>query len=94
MYYILTKKIPLNGGDYAYIRSSFSPKFYTVFGISLWLIYVFSAPVLANLVLLNFNIPIIDKFLTINYKKSRVMRNAEIHFQTGWGTAVILILEN
>ena len=63
MYYILTKKIPLNGGDYAYIRSSFSPKFYTVFGISLWLIYVFSAPVLANLVLLNFNIPIIDKFL-------------------------------
>ena len=35
MYYILTKKIPLNGGDYAYIRSSFSPKFYTVFGISL-----------------------------------------------------------
>jgi len=63
MYYILTKKIPLNGGDYAYIRSSFSPKFYTVFGISLWLIYVFSAPVLADLVLLNFNIPIIDKFL-------------------------------
>jgi len=63
MYYILTKKIPLNGGDYAYIRSSFSPKFYTIFGISLWLIYVFSAPVLADLVLLNFNIPIIDKFL-------------------------------
>jgi hypothetical protein len=63
MYYILTKKIPLNGGDYAYIRSSFSPKFYTVFGISLWLIYVFSAPVLSNLVLLNFNIPIFDKFL-------------------------------
>jgi hypothetical protein len=62
MYYILTKKIPLNGGDYAYIRSTFSPKFYTIFGISLWLIYVFSAPVLANLVLLNFNIPIIDKF--------------------------------
>jgi len=62
MYYILTKKIPLNGGDYAYIRSSFSPKFYTIFGISLWLIYVFSAPVLADLVLLNFNIPIIDKF--------------------------------
>ncbi|ARQ96719.1 hypothetical protein [Sulfolobus islandicus rod-shaped virus 11] len=62
MYYILTKKIPLNGGDYAYIRSTFSSKFYTVFGISLWLIYVFSAPVLANLVLLNFNIPIIDKF--------------------------------
>ena len=63
MYYILTKKIPLNGGDYAYIRSTFSPKFYTVFGISLWLIYVFSAPVLTDLVLLNFNIPIIDKFL-------------------------------
>jgi len=63
MYYILTKKIPLNGGDYAYIRSSFSPKFYTIFGISLWLIYVFSAPVLTDLVLLNFNIPIIDKFL-------------------------------
>ena len=63
MYYLLTKKIPLNGGDYAYIRSSFSPKFYTIFGISLWLIYVFSAPVLADLVLLNFNIPIIDKFL-------------------------------
>jgi len=63
MYYILTKKIPLNGGDYAYIRSTFSPKFYTIFGISLWLIYVFSAPVLADLVLLNFNIPIIDKFL-------------------------------
>ena len=62
MYYILTKKIPLNGGDYAYIRSTFSPKFYTIFGISLWLIYVFSAPVLADLVLLNFNIPIIDKF--------------------------------
>jgi len=63
MYYMLTKKIPLNGGDYAYIRSSFSPKFYTIFGISLWLIYVFSAPVLADLVLLNFNISIIDKFL-------------------------------
>ena len=63
MYYLLTKKIPLNGGDYAYIRSSFSPKFYAVFGISLWLIYVFSAPVLSDLVLLNFNIPIIDKFL-------------------------------
>ena len=63
MYYILTKKIPLNGGDYAYIRSTFSPKFYTIFGISLWLIYVFSAPVLSNLVLLNFNIPIFDKFL-------------------------------
>ena len=63
IYYILTKKIPLNGGDYAYIRSAFSPKFYTVFGISLWLIYVFSAPVLSNLVLLNFNIPIFDKFL-------------------------------
>jgi len=62
MYYILTKKIPLNGGDYAYIRSSFSPKFYTIFGISLWLIYVFSAPVLTDLVLLNFNIPIIEKF--------------------------------
>ena len=62
MYYTLTKKIPLNGGDYAYIRSTFSPKFYTIFGISLWLIYVFSAPVLADLVLLNFNIPIIDKF--------------------------------
>jgi len=63
MYYILTKKIPLNGGDYAYIRSTFSPKFYTIFGISLWLIYVFSAPVLSNLVLMNFNIPIFDKFL-------------------------------
>ena len=63
MYYILTKKIPINGGDYAYIRSTFSPKFYTVFGISLWLVYVFSAPVLSNLVLLNFNIPIFDKFL-------------------------------
>jgi len=63
MYYILTKKIPLNGGDYAYIRSSFSPKFYTVFGISLWLIYLFSAPVLADLVLMNFNIPIFEKFL-------------------------------
>ena len=63
MYYILTKKIPLNGGDYAYIRSAFSSKFYTIFGISLWLIYVFSAPVLSNLVLLNFNIPIFDKFL-------------------------------
>ncbi|ARQ96509.1 hypothetical protein [Sulfolobus islandicus rod-shaped virus 10] len=63
MYYLLTKKIPLNGGDYAYIRSSFSPKFYTIFGISLWLIYVFSAPVLSDLVLLNFNIPVIDKFL-------------------------------
>jgi len=63
MYYILTKKIPLNGGDYAYIRSTFSPKFYTIFGISLWLIYVFSAPVLTDLVLLNFNIPIFDKFL-------------------------------
>jgi len=62
MYYLLTKKIPLNGGDYAYIRSSFSPKFYTIFGISLWLIYVFSAPVLTDLVLLNFNIPIIEKF--------------------------------
>ena len=63
MYYLLTKKIPLNGGDYAYIRSSFSPKFYTIFGISLWLIYVFSAPVLADLVLLNFNISVIEKFL-------------------------------
>jgi len=63
MYYILTKKMPINGGDYAYIRSTFSPKFYTVFGISLWLVYVFSAPVLSNLVLLNFNIPIFDKFL-------------------------------
>jgi len=63
MYYMLTKKIPINGGDYAYIRSTFSPKFYTIFGISLWLIYVFSAPVLASLVLMNFNIPIIDKFL-------------------------------
>ena len=63
MYYLLTKKIPLNGGDYAYIRSTFSPKFYTIFGISLWLIYVFSAPVLADLVLLNFNILIFDKFL-------------------------------
>jgi len=62
MYYTLTKKIPLNGGDYAYIRSTFSPKFYTIFGISLWLIYVFSAPILADLVLLNFNIPVIDKF--------------------------------
>jgi len=62
MYYILTKKMPINGGDYAYIRSTFSPKFYAVFGISLWLIYVFSAPVLADLVLLNFNIPAIDKF--------------------------------
>jgi len=62
MYYLLTKKIPLNGGDYAYIRSTFSPKFYTVFGISLWLIYVFSAPVLSDLVLLNFNIPVIEKF--------------------------------
>jgi len=41
----------------------FLQKFYTVFGISLWLIYVFSAPVLSNLVLLNFNIPIFDKFL-------------------------------
>jgi hypothetical protein len=63
MYYMLTKKIPLNGGDYAYIRTTFSPKFYTIFGISLWLIYVFSAPVLADLVLMNFNIPIIYKFL-------------------------------
>jgi len=63
MYYLLTKKIPLNGGDYAYIRSSFSPKFYTIFGISLWLIYLFSAPVLSDLVLMNFNIPIFDKFL-------------------------------
>ena len=63
MYYLLTKKIPLNGGDYAYIHSSFSPKFYTIFGISLWLIYVFSAPVLADLVLLNFNISVIEKFL-------------------------------
>jgi len=63
MYYLLTKKIPLNGGDYAYIRTTFSPKFYTIFGISLWLIYVFSAPVLSNLVLLNFNIPLIWKFL-------------------------------
>jgi amino acid transporter len=63
MYYILTKKIPLNGGDYAYIRNTFSPKFYTIFGISLWLIYVFSAPVLTDLVLLNFNMSIIDKFL-------------------------------
>jgi len=63
MYYMLTKKIPINGGDYAYIRSSFSPKFYTIFGISLWLVYVFSAPVLSDLVLLNFNIPIFDKFL-------------------------------
>ncbi|UUG47361.1 putative amino-acid transporter [Sulfolobus islandicus rod-shaped virus] len=62
MYYLLTKKIPLNGGDYAYIRSTFSPKFYTVFGISLWLIYVFSAPILSDLVLLNFNIPVIQKF--------------------------------
>ncbi|UUG47373.1 putative amino-acid transporter [Sulfolobus islandicus rod-shaped virus] len=62
MYYVLTKKIPLNGGDYAYIRSTFSPKFYTIFGISLWLIYVFSAPVLSDLVLLNFNIPTIEKF--------------------------------
>jgi len=62
MYYILTKKIPLNGGDYAYIRSTFSPKFYTIFGISLWLIYVFSAPVLTDLVLMNFDISIIDKF--------------------------------
>jgi len=63
MYYILTKKIPLNGGDYAYIRNSFSPKFYTIFGISLWLTYIFSAPVLTDLVLMNFNIPIIEKFL-------------------------------
>jgi len=63
MYYILTKKIPLNGGDYAYIRNTFSPKFYTIFGISLWLIYVFSAPILTDLVLLNFNIPLIQKFL-------------------------------
>ncbi|ARQ96559.1 hypothetical protein [Sulfolobus islandicus rod-shaped virus 4] len=63
MYYILTKKIPLNGGDYAYIRSTFSPKFYTIFGISLWLIYIFSAPVLTDLVLMNFNIPIFEKFL-------------------------------
>ena len=63
MYYLLTKKIPLNGGDYAYIRSSFSPKFYTIFGISLWLVYVFSAPVLTDLVLMNFNIPLIEKFL-------------------------------
>jgi amino acid transporter len=63
MYYILTKKMPINGGDYAYIRSTFSPKFYTIFGISLWLVYVFSAPVLSDLVLLNFNIPIFDKFL-------------------------------
>jgi len=63
MYYLLTKKIPLNGGDYAYIRSTFSPKFYTIFGISLWLIYLFSAPVLSDLVLLNFNIPVIEKFL-------------------------------
>ncbi|UUG47349.1 putative amino-acid transporter [Sulfolobus islandicus rod-shaped virus] len=62
MYYVLTKKIPLNGGDYAYIRSTFSSKFYTIFGISLWLIYVFSAPVLSDLVLLNFNIPTIEKF--------------------------------
>jgi len=62
MYYLLTKKIPLNGGDYAYIRSTFSPKFYTIFGISLWLIYLFSAPVLSDLVLMNFNIPTIDKF--------------------------------
>ena len=63
MYYILTKKIPLNGGDYAYIRNTFSPKFYTIFGISLWLIYVFSAPILTDLVLMNFNIPLIQKFL-------------------------------
>ena len=63
MYYILTKKIPLNGGDYAYIRNSFSPKFYTIFGISLWLTYIFSAPVLTDLVLMNFNIPLIEKFL-------------------------------
>jgi amino acid transporter len=63
MYYILTKKIPLNGGDYAYIRNIFSPKFYTIFGISLWLIYVFSAPVLTDLVLMNFNIPLPEKFL-------------------------------
>jgi len=63
MYYMLTKKIPINGGDYAYIRSTFSPKFYTIFGISLWLVYVFSAPILSDLVLLNFNIPIIEKFL-------------------------------
>jgi len=63
MYYILTKKIPLNGGDYAYIRNTFSPKFYTIFGISLWLTYIFSAPVLTNLVLMNFNISLIDKFL-------------------------------
>jgi hypothetical protein len=63
MYYLLTKKIPLNGGDYAYIRNTFSPKFYTIFGISLWLTYIFSAPVLADLVLMNFNIPLIDKFL-------------------------------
>jgi len=63
MYYILTKKIPLNGGDYAYIRNTFSPKFYTIFGISLWLTYIFSAPVLTDLVLMNFNIPLIEKFL-------------------------------
>ncbi len=63
MYYILTKKIPLNGGDYAYIRNTFSPKFYTIFGISLWLTYIFSAPVLTDLVLMNFNIPIFEKFL-------------------------------
>jgi hypothetical protein len=63
MYYILTKKLPLNGGDYAYIRNSFSPKFYTIFGISLWLTYIFSAPVLTDLVLMNFNIPLIEKFL-------------------------------
>jgi len=63
MYYILTKKIPLNGGDYAYIRNTFSPKFYTIFGISLWLTYIFSAPVLTDLVLMNFNISTIDKFL-------------------------------
>jgi len=63
MYYILTKKIPLNGGDYAYIRNTFSPKFYTIFGISLWLTYIFSAPVLTDLVLMNFNISLIDKFL-------------------------------
>ncbi len=63
MYYLLTKKIPLNGGDYAYIRNVFSPKFYTIFGISLWLTYIFSAPVLTDLVLMNFNIPLIEKFL-------------------------------
>ncbi|AOG61569.1 permease transmembrane protein [Sulfolobus islandicus rod-shaped virus 3] len=56
MYYRLTTKYPLNGGDYAYIRTAFSSKFFTIFGISLWLTYVLSQPILGDLVLLNFNI--------------------------------------